>query len=53
MTGWSYGGFLSLRAITEPEMRLASATVGAPVLNWGLYDTHYTERYMAKPEENP
>ena len=53
MMGWSYGGFMSLMAITEPEMGLASAMVGAPPTEWGLYDTHYTERFMSTPEANP
>lgn len=53
MMGWSYGGFMSLMAITEPDMGLASAIVGAPPTRWGLYDTHYTERFMSTPEANP
>ncbi len=52
MMGWSYGGFMSLMALTEPEMGLASAIVGAPPTEWGLYDTHYTERFMSTPEAN-
>ncbi|MGV3578967.1 DPP IV N-terminal domain-containing protein [Brevundimonas sp.] len=53
MMGWSYGGFMSLMAITEPAMGLASAMVGAPPTEWSLYDTHYTERFMSTPEANP
>ncbi|RZJ00120.1 MAG: S9 family peptidase [Brevundimonas sp.] len=53
MMGWSYGGFMSLRAITEPEMGLAAAAVGAPPSDWSLYDTHYTERFMSTPQANP
>lgn len=52
MMGWSYGGFMSLMAITEPKMGLASAIAGAPPTEWSLYDTHYTERYMSTPEGN-
>ncbi len=52
MMGWSYGGFMSLMALTEPQMGLASAIVGAPPTEWGLYDTHYTERFMSTPEAN-
>jgi len=52
MMGWSYGGFMSLMAITEPEMGLASAIAGASPTEWGLYDTGYTERYMSTPEAN-
>lgn len=53
MMGWSYGGFMSLMAITEPKMGLAAAAVGAPPTEWSLYDTHYTERFMSTPEANP
>ena len=52
MMGWSYGGFMSLMALTEPKMGLASAIAGAPPTEWSLYDTHYTERYMSTPEAN-
>ena len=52
MMGWSYGGFMSLMALTEPKMGLASAIAGAPPTEWGLYDTAYTERYMSTPEAN-
>jgi len=52
MMGWSYGGFMSLMALTEPKMGLASAIAGAPPTEWGLYDTAYTERYMSTPQGN-
>ena len=52
MMGWSYGGFMSLMAITEPRMGLAAAAAGAPPTEWSLYDTHYTERYMSTPQAN-
>lgn len=52
ITGWSYGGYLSLMAIAQyPEM-FKIAIAGAPVTQWELYDTAYTERYMGLPEEN-
>jgi dipeptidyl-peptidase-4 len=51
--GWSYGGFMTLHMLTEPEMGLAAAISGAPVTDWSLYDTHYTERFMSTPESNP
>ena len=51
--GWSYGGFMTLHMLTEPEMGLASAISGAPVTDWSLYDTHYTERFMSTPQANP
>jgi dipeptidyl-peptidase-4 len=52
MMGWSYGGFMTLMAATEPRMGLAGALAGAPPTEWGLYDTAYTERYMSTPEAN-
>lgn len=52
MMGWSYGGFMTLMAATEPRMGLAGALAGAPPTEWGLYDTAYTERYMSTPELN-
>ncbi|RZJ19033.1 MAG: S9 family peptidase [Brevundimonas sp.] len=52
MMGWSYGGFMSLMALTEPKMGLAAAIAGAPPTEWGLYDTHYTERFMSTPQAN-
>jgi dipeptidyl-peptidase-4 len=51
--GWSYGGFMTLHMLTEPAMGLTSAISGAPVTDWSLYDTHYTERFMSTPEGNP
>jgi dipeptidyl-peptidase-4 len=50
--GWSYGGFMTLHMLTEPGMGLAAAISGAPVTDWSLYDTHYTERFMSTPEAN-
>jgi dipeptidyl-peptidase-4 len=52
MMGWSYGGFMTLMALTEPKMGLAAGAAGAPPTEWGLYDTHYTERFMSTPEAN-
>ena len=47
--GSSYGGYLSLMALfKEPEYFTAGAA-GAPVTDWKLYDTHYTERYLGDP----
>lgn len=43
--GWSYGGYLSLRAVTSEMSSVFSfAIAGAPVTCWSGYDTHYTER---------
>src|SRR5690606_5876212 len=51
--GWSYGGFMTLMMLTEPDMGLAAAISGAPPTEWSLYDTHYTERFMSTPQANP
>ncbi|CAN5587004.1 S9 family peptidase [soil metagenome] len=53
--GWSYGGFLSLLAMLMgdgPETFRTGIAV-APVTDWRLYDTIYTERYMSTPQINP
>ncbi|XP_018580319.1 dipeptidyl peptidase 9 [Anoplophora glabripennis] len=51
--GWSYGGYLSLMGIIHYPDIFKIAIAGAPVTNWNLYDTGYTERYMDLPEHNP
>jgi dipeptidyl-peptidase 4 len=50
--GWSYGGFMSLHMLTQGGDLLRAGAAGAPVTDWSLYDTHYTERYMDLPESN-
>src|SRR5690606_29136369 len=52
MVGWSFGGFMTLMAITESAMGLAAAAAGAPPTEWSLYDPHYTARYMSTPGAN-
>ncbi|KAJ8913762.1 hypothetical protein NQ315_002442 [Exocentrus adspersus] len=51
--GWSYGGYLSLMGLIHYPDVFKVAIAGAPVTNWNLYDTGYTERYMDLPEHNP
>ncbi len=51
--GWSYGGYMTAYALTNaPGVFKAGAAV-APVTNWLLYDSAYTERYLKLPSENP
>ncbi len=47
--GWSFGGFLSALAVLRRPDVFHAAIVGAPVTDWRLYDTHYTERYLGDP----
>jgi dipeptidyl-peptidase-4 len=50
--GWSYGGYMTLMALfNAPDAFRAGAAV-APVSDWRLYDSIYTERYMKLPEDN-
>jgi dipeptidyl-peptidase-4 len=51
--GWSFGGYLSALALLLRPDVFACAVAGAPVTDWTLYDTAYTERYMRTPETNP
>ena len=48
--GWSYGGYMSLKMLEANPGVYAAAVAGAPVSDWALYDTHYTERYMGDPK---
>lgn len=50
MTGWSFGGYLSALAVLRRPDIFRAAVAGAPVANWHLYDTAYTERYLGNPE---
>jgi dipeptidyl-peptidase-4 len=50
--GWSYGGFMALMMLTEPKSPFVAGAAGAPPTDWSLYDTHYTEHFMGKPEAN-
>jgi len=51
--GWSFGGHLAALAATRAPEVFAAAVVGAPVTEQALYDTHYTERYLGMPQEQP
>jgi len=53
VSGWSYGGYMALKCLAGRPDVFHSAVSGAPVTDWALYDTAYTERYMGLPQENP
>jgi dipeptidyl-peptidase-4 len=51
--GWSFGGYLAALAVLRRPDLFHAAVSGAPVTDWRLYDTHYTERYLGHPDEHP
>ena len=51
--GWSFGGYLAALAVIRRPDIFHAAIAGAPVTDWQLYDTHYTERYLGHPTEEP
>jgi dipeptidyl-peptidase-4 len=51
--GWSFGGFLAALAVLRRPDVFHAAVAGAPVTDWALYDTHYTERYLGHPDREP
>ncbi len=51
--GWSYGGYMAAMCLAQAPEIFKVAVAGAPVTHWEGYDTHYTERYMGLPAENP
>jgi dipeptidyl-peptidase-4 len=51
--GWSFGGYLSALAVLRRPDVFHAAVAGAPVTEWRLYDTHYTERYLGHPATDP
>jgi len=53
ITGHSYGGYMTCLALTKGADYFDYGIAGAPVTSWELYDTHYTERFMDTPQDNP
>jgi dipeptidyl-peptidase-4 len=51
--GWSFGGYLAALAVLRRPDVFQAAVAGAPVTDWQLYDTHYTERYLGHPDDQP
>ena len=51
--GWSFGGYFSAMAVMQRPDVYQVAVAGAPVADFQDYDTHYTERYLGLPEQNP
>lgn len=52
MCGWSYGGYQTIRTMSEPNSPFCCGIAIAPVTDWRLYDSGYTERYMCRPMVN-
>jgi dipeptidyl-peptidase-4 len=50
--GWSYGGYMTLYALANAPGVFKAGVSVAPVSDWRLYDTIYTERYMGRPQDN-
>ena len=52
ITGWSYGGYMTIHSLLLAPDVFKAGVAGAPVTDWHNYDTIYTERYMGLPEQN-
>jgi dipeptidyl-peptidase 4 len=53
ITGFSYGGYMTCYALTYGSDVFTHGMAGGSVTDWSFYDTHYTERFMDTPAENP
>ena len=53
ITGFSFGGTMTTLALTDGAEYFQYGIAGGGVYDWQLYDTHYTERYMDRPQDNP
>ena len=52
LDGWSFGGYMTLYALTRSD-RFRAGIAGGSVVDWRAYDSIYTERYMSTPDDNP
>jgi dipeptidyl-peptidase-4 len=50
--GWSYGGYMTAMLLAKASNEITAGVAVAPVVNWSLYDTFYTERYLDTPQHN-
>ncbi|MFA7320210.1 MAG: alpha/beta fold hydrolase, partial [Dokdonella sp.] len=50
--GWSYGGYMTTMLLAKASEQITAGVAVAPVTDWTLYDTFYTERYLSTPQEN-
>ena len=53
IAGFSYGGYMTSMALTAGSDYFTHGLAGGSVTDWKLYDSHYTERFMDTPAENP
>jgi len=53
LLGWSYGGYQTLYTMSRKDHPFKAGIAIAPVTDWKLYDTGYTERFMRRPQVNP
>jgi len=53
ITGGSFGGYMTCMALTYGADVFSHGIANASVTDWQLYDTHYTERFMDQPKDNP
>jgi len=53
ITGGSFGGYITFMALTYGAQEFSHGIASSAVTDWKLYDTHYTERFMDTPDENP
>ena len=51
--GFSFGGTMTTLLVATAPQAFHYGIAGGGVYDWKLYDTHYTERFMSTPEDNP